>query len=117
MKIRAWQIMVIKKMLREYDKTPSKDFFKKCLEEIAIKSNKPQATIAIITCSNPNCGKVFERPYSEVESERRKNFTSKRPKLFCSRECTKTYTYPILKKTYVNEIKNYESGRRLKNLR
>lgn len=86
MKIRAWQVNKIKKMVRLYE--PSKEYLEKCLVEMAEKSNKEHKTIAILKCDG--CGIIFEKKYSQYNTSLRKTlYLSK--KNFHSLECSKPY--------------------------
>jgi hypothetical protein len=103
MKIRAWQMNKIKKMVKDYDS--SKEYFEKCLKEIAEQSNKPYGKILVAVCSN--CEIEFERSYSQDVTYRRK-VIGRKTKRFCSQQCANVYSMEKNRETYNKETKLYE---------
>lgn len=103
MKVKAWQLMVIKRMVRLFE--PSEEYLQNCLKEMAEKSNKKQEAIAILTCSNLGCQKIFERPYNRYNATKRK--LTEAHKSFCSPKCAGSYTRPLAMKAANNTDRYY----------
>lgn len=107
MKLRAWHIAKIKKLLRLYE--PSKDYLEKSLIEMIELCNREEAPVAkvlLLTCFT--CGKEFERNYSEYMSKMRSRIGGGKRKTFCSKNCSLLYSMPILKKSSNSIDKYYE---------
>lgn len=117
MKLRAWQVNMIKRMLRVFESAPSKEYFETCLKEMAqhtLDIIGSQEKILAFNCFT--CGKYNERPYSQGLDAR--NFkVGIENHLFCNVVCSNVYTFGRLKLASEELDKSYKDKQFIKLMR
>ena len=107
MKLRAWHISKMKKILRLYE--PSKEYLEKSLIEMIelCEKVKPKVLrIILLTCYT--CGKEFEKPLFDYTRPIRNKIGGEKPKVFCSKECSNKNSMIKLKQVWEEQDKYFD---------